>query len=73
VIAFPDANAARAWYASPAYQALLPLRRRNAEGEVFLIAGVREDHRAMDILDSGPEQQSRIDLNLFHISNSAER
>lgn len=50
VIAFPDRQAARAWYASPAYQAILPLRRRRAQGAVFLIDGVDEEHRATDIL-----------------------
>ena len=54
VIAFPDGPAARAWYSSPAYRALLPLRRRNAEGDVFLIAGVDEAHRATDILSPAP-------------------
>jgi uncharacterized protein (DUF1330 family) len=53
VIAFPDRAAARAWYGSPAYQALLPLRRRNARGEVFLIDGVEEGHHAADILRAG--------------------
>jgi uncharacterized protein (DUF1330 family) len=32
VIAFPDLDAARAWYHSPAYQEILPLRTRNADG-----------------------------------------
>lgn len=50
VISFPEGTAARAWYASPAYRALLPLRRRNAEGDVFLIDGVDGTHRATDIL-----------------------
>lgn len=54
VIAFPDRAAARAWYVSPAYQALLPLRRRNAGGDVFLIDGVGEEHRAVDILTPRP-------------------
>lgn len=50
VIAFPGLQAARDWYASPAYQVILPLRRFNAQGCVFLIQGVSEDHRATDIL-----------------------
>ncbi|MCZ0962662.1 DUF1330 domain-containing protein [Paracoccus benzoatiresistens] len=50
VIAFPTIEAARAWYASPAYQALIPLRTQGAEGEIFLIQGVDEAHRATDIL-----------------------
>ena len=50
VIAFPDRAAARAWYASPAYQAILRLRTRNSQGNVILIDGVGSDHRATDIL-----------------------
>jgi uncharacterized protein (DUF1330 family) len=50
VIAFPTIEAARSWYASPAYQALVPLRTQGAEGEVFLIQGVDGAHRATDIL-----------------------
>lgn len=50
VIAFPDRAAARAWYGSPAYAAILPLRTRNASGPVFLVGGVGEGHRATDIL-----------------------
>ncbi|MFC3127510.1 DUF1330 domain-containing protein [Pseudoroseomonas globiformis] len=53
VIAFPDRMAARAWYGSVAYQALLPLRRRNAQGDVFLINEVEEGHCAPDILRAG--------------------
>jgi uncharacterized protein (DUF1330 family) len=50
VIAFPDLQAARAWYGSPAYQAILAKRTGNSQGDVFLIDGVDEDHRATDIL-----------------------
>lgn len=50
MIAFPDRRAARAWYRSPAYQAILPRRRGSSEGDVFLIDGVDEGHRATDIL-----------------------
>lgn len=50
VIGFPDRAAARAWYASPAYQAILPLRTRNSTGDIILIDGVGDDHRATDIL-----------------------
>ncbi|MEU9181449.1 DUF1330 domain-containing protein [Streptomyces sp. NPDC048550] len=40
VLAFPDIERARAWYASPAYQALIPLRTRHIPGEVILVDGV---------------------------------
>ncbi len=51
VIAFPSMEAARGWYRSAAYQALIPLRRQGAEGEIFLIRGVGDSHRATDILE----------------------
>lgn len=50
VIGFPDRASARAWYDSPAYRRLLPLRLNKAKGAVILIDGVGEDHRATDIL-----------------------
>jgi uncharacterized protein (DUF1330 family) len=61
VIAFPDREAARAWYGSPAYQAILPKRTGNSQGNVFLIDGVDEDHRATDILlpHGQPASQSK--------------
>ena len=31
VIRFPDMNAVNGWYASPAYQMLIPLRKKAAE------------------------------------------
>lgn len=52
VIAFPSMAEAHAWYASPAYQNILPLRSRTAEGSVFLIEGVDAEHKATDILSS---------------------
>jgi uncharacterized protein (DUF1330 family) len=50
VIAFPDLDRARAWYASPAYRAILPLRTAHSRGAVFIVDGVSDDHRATDIL-----------------------
>ena len=57
VIAFPDKNSARAWYESPAYRQILPLRTGNAQGDVFLIEGVDLDHKATDILAGIPADQ----------------
>ena len=54
VIAFPDQDSARAWYESPAYRQILPLRTRNAGGVVFLTDGVSADHKATDILSALP-------------------
>lgn len=36
VLEFPDMAAAKAWYASPAYQAILPLRQRHSRAR-FLV------------------------------------
>ena len=53
MIAVPDLAGARSWYASPAYQAILPLWKGKADGAVFLIEGVDVDHRGTDVLLSG--------------------
>ena len=50
VIEFPDRERATAWYESPAYQEILPLRTDNAEGTAVLVDGVPADHRATDVL-----------------------
>lgn len=49
-VEFPDRAAARAWYGSPAYQAIKPLRASHADGDLFLIDMVGPDHRATDVL-----------------------
>jgi uncharacterized protein (DUF1330 family) len=49
-IEFPDLGHARRWYASPAYQAILPLRTDHSQGEVFLIEGVRAGYQAQQKL-----------------------
>lgn len=50
VIEFPDIERARAWYDSPAYQAILPLRTEHAEGDAILAQGVSPAHKATDVL-----------------------
>ncbi len=40
VIEFPDVSAAQAWYDSPAYQAILPLRTDNIDGSAVIVEGV---------------------------------
>ncbi len=40
ILEFPDADAARRWYESPAYQEILPLRTNHIEGDVILVEGV---------------------------------
>jgi uncharacterized protein (DUF1330 family) len=41
ILEFPDLDKARAWYESPAYQEILPLRTRHIEGETIIVPGVR--------------------------------
>lgn len=50
VISFPDLANARAWYDSPSYQAILPLRLRNSTGSVILVDGVSLPHQATDVV-----------------------
>jgi uncharacterized protein (DUF1330 family) len=40
IIEFPDVEAARAWYDSPAYQEILPLRTNNIDGSAIIVDGV---------------------------------
>ena len=46
IVEFPDVDAARAWYASPAYQAILPLRTRHIDGSTIIVDGVGPDYDA---------------------------
>jgi uncharacterized protein (DUF1330 family) len=46
LIEFPDVERVRAWYASPEYQEILPLRTRNSEGGVAVLEGVPDGYRA---------------------------
>ena len=50
VIAFPDLPAARAWYVSPAYQAILALRTDHSQGDIILVPGCDADHKGADLL-----------------------
>lgn len=50
IIEFPDWEHAADWYASPAYQEILPLRTRNARGIAFLAQGVPENYQATNVL-----------------------
>jgi len=48
--AIPTRAQAEAWYATPAYRAIAALRRDNSDGDVVLIDGVEDGHRATDVL-----------------------
>ena len=42
VIEFPDKEAARRWYDSPEYQAILPLRTSTSDGALFIVDGIAD-------------------------------
>jgi uncharacterized protein (DUF1330 family) len=44
IIEFPDVDRAAGWYASPAYQEILPLRTRNIDSVALLAEGVGPDY-----------------------------
>ncbi|MFI0373716.1 DUF1330 domain-containing protein [Actinomadura sp. 1N219] len=46
LIGFPDIDSARAWYASDAYQAILPMRTDHMEGTAVLLHGVPDGYDA---------------------------
>ncbi|MBL1104119.1 DUF1330 domain-containing protein [Streptomyces sp. 5-8] len=46
VISFPSIAEARAWWDSPAYQEIAPLRSRHIEGDIVLVPGVPENYDA---------------------------
>ncbi|MEV4332896.1 DUF1330 domain-containing protein [Streptomyces sp. NPDC049597] len=46
VVGFPGIDEARAWYASAAYQELIPLRTRHMAGDVVLVDGVAPGYDA---------------------------
>ncbi|MCC9308067.1 DUF1330 domain-containing protein [Kitasatospora sp. RB6PN24] len=50
IIEFPDLERARAWYDSPEYREILPLRTDNSVGDVLLVGGVPEGYRGADSL-----------------------
>lgn len=50
VVAFPDIERARAWYDSPAYREILPLRSENSHSVTMIVKGVEPGYRAADFL-----------------------
>jgi uncharacterized protein (DUF1330 family) len=49
IIEFPDVDRARAWYDSPAYQQILPLRTDHIEGDAIIVEGVGPDHDSAEM------------------------
>ena len=50
IIEFPDLQQLRAWYASEAYRAILPLRTQNSEADIIFVETELPEHRATDVL-----------------------
>ncbi|HWJ67060.1 MAG TPA: DUF1330 domain-containing protein [Nocardioides sp.] len=50
IIEFPDTDAARGWYDSPDYQAILPLRTEHSQSIACIVEGVPNGYRAVDKL-----------------------
>ncbi|MFF7967754.1 DUF1330 domain-containing protein [Streptomyces sp. NPDC007903] len=44
IIGFPGITEARAWWDSPAYQEIAPLRSRHIAGDIILVDGVPEGY-----------------------------
>jgi uncharacterized protein (DUF1330 family) len=44
MIGFPGVAEARAWWDSPAYQEIAPLRSRHIDGDIILVDGVPEGY-----------------------------
>ncbi|MFF5895969.1 DUF1330 domain-containing protein [Streptomyces argenteolus] len=44
VLGFPGIAEARAWWDSPAYQEIAPLRARHIQGDIILVEGVPEGY-----------------------------
>jgi uncharacterized protein (DUF1330 family) len=50
IVEFPDQAAARDWYLSADYQAILPLRTEHSQSIAALVEGVPSGYRAVDKL-----------------------
>src|SRR5690606_35310474 len=45
VVGFPDLEAAHAWWDSPGYRAIAPLRSRHIDGDIVVVDGVAPGYR----------------------------
>ena len=50
IVEFPDRDAAEAWYASPGYQEILPLRTEHSDSVTAIVDGVGPGYQATDKL-----------------------
>jgi uncharacterized protein (DUF1330 family) len=46
IVEFPDRERAKAWYESPGYQAILPLRVNNSDSVAAILRGVPDGYSA---------------------------
>ncbi|MDG4857794.1 DUF1330 domain-containing protein [Streptomyces sp. T-3] len=46
MVGFPDEASAKAWYASDAYQEILPMRTKHIDGDLIMVQGVGPDYDA---------------------------
>ncbi|QIS06959.1 DUF1330 domain-containing protein [Nocardia brasiliensis] len=44
ILGFPGLAEARAWWDSPAYQEIAPLRSRHIDGDIIIVEGVADDY-----------------------------
>jgi uncharacterized protein (DUF1330 family) len=51
IIEFPDRESVRAWYDSPEYQEILPLRTKHMVADVITAQGVPDGYRGVDTLE----------------------
>jgi uncharacterized protein (DUF1330 family) len=51
IVEFPDREGARAWYESPAYQEILPLRTENSDSVTLIVEGVAPGYRAAALVE----------------------
>ena len=65
VIEFPTANGAIEWYRSDAYQEIVELRTANSSGNVFVVSGVPDDHRATDVLSADASEAAMVAAPTF--------
>ncbi|MDQ0383115.1 DUF1330 domain-containing protein [Amycolatopsis thermophila] len=49
IIGFPTGADARAWYDSPAYRKILPLRADHIEGDLVIVDGVEPGHDSAEM------------------------
>jgi uncharacterized protein (DUF1330 family) len=53
IVEFPSREAAEAWYASDAYQAIVGLRVRNSDSAAIIVDGVPPGYRATNAIPVG--------------------